>query len=379
MQQTFPCTKCGAQNPVGQRFCGACGESFQYNCPCCSGLIDPAFRFCPNCRVQLGWGIQQQPGWIPQQPTWAPPARRSQPSSATPILVLVLIVLLVGLGGVSYWAFGPSSPNSPPNSSLQSGSESESYWQPVSEPEPYRQYPSEFEAHGQPPYAKASGERIHLTNNPDAKDVSFAELKSFILEDDTDEETYVPGVRMCGAFAETLHDNAERAGIRAAWVGVDFEDDSIGHALNGFQTTDRGFVYIDCTGEGLRPVISEQWLYKEAHPCENDKVAYVEIGNEYGVISIDQAQLLQYSFHVEYGQYWQKCEDMLGEYNNEVARYNEEISAKVYNEGSPELAAIEAWEAELREKERMLDELADKLGNCWFEPLGIVETVEIYW
>ena len=371
MQPPFQCAKCGAQNPVGQRFCGACGQKLLYNCPRCSGLIDPAFRFCPNCRAQLGWAVQQ--------PRWAPPARRSQPSSAAPILVLVLIVLLVGLGGVSYWAFGPSSPNSPPNSSLQSGSESESYWQPASEPEPYRQYPSEFEAHGQPPYAKASGERIHLTNNPDAKDVSFAELKSFILEDDTDEETYVPGVRMCGAFAETLHDNAERAGIRAAWVGVDFEDDSIGHALNGFQTTDRGFVYIDCTGEGLRPVTSEQWLYKEAHPCENDKVAYVEIGNEYGVISIDQAQLLQYSFHVEYGQYWQKCEDMLEDYNNEVARYNEEISAKVYHQGSPELAAIEAWEAELREKERMLDELADKLGNCWFEPLGIVETVEIYW
>jgi len=259
-------------------------------------------------------------------------------------------------------------------------SESESYWQPASESEPYRQYPSEFEAHGQPPYAKASGERIHLVNNPDARDVSFAELKSFILEDDTDEETYVLGVRMCGAFAETLHDNAERAGIRAAWVGVDFEDDSIGHALNAFQTTDRGLVYIDCTGEGLRPVTREQWLHQEAYPCENDKVAYVEVGKEYGIISIDQAQLLQYSFYVEYGQhYWQKCEDMLEDYNNEVARYNEEISGKVYNEGSPELAAIEAWEAELREKERMLDDLAEKLGDCWFEPLGIVETVEIYW
>ena len=120
--------------------------------------------------------------------------------------------------------------------------------------------------------------------------------------------------------------------------------------------------------------------HQEAHPCESDKVAYVEVGKEYGVISIDQAQLLQYSFYVEYGQhYWQKCEDALEDYNNEVARYNEEISGKVYNEGSPELAAIEAWEAELREKERMLDELADKLGNCRFEPLGIVETVEIYW
>jgi hypothetical protein len=373
MQHMFPCPKCGAQNPVGQRFCGACGQKLQYNCPHCGGLIDPAFRFCPNCRVQLGWGIQQQPRGMPQQPTWAPPVRRSQRSSATPVLVLVLIVLLVGLGGVSYWAFGPSLGSS----SVQSGSES--YWQPTSESDPYRQYPSEFEAHGQPPYLKASGQRIHLTNNPDARDVSFAELNSFLLEDDTDEKIYVPGVRMCGAFAETLHDNAERAGIRAAWVGVDFDDDSIGHALNGFQTTDRGFVYIDCTGEGLRPVTQGQWLHEEAYPCENDKVAYVDIGKEYGVISIDNAQLLRYSFYIDYSLYWQKCEDMLEEYNDEVARYNEEISGKVYQEGSPELAAIEAWEAELHEKERMLDDLAQKLGNCWFEPLGIVETVEIYW
>ena len=70
---------------------------------------------------------------------------------------------------------------------------------------------------------------------------------------------------------------------------------------------------------------------------------------------------------------------MLEDYNDEVMRCNEEVSGNVYYEGSPELAAIEVWEAELAEKEQMIDELAEKLGNCWFEPLGIVETVEIYW
>ena len=251
----------------------------------------------------------------------------------------------------------------------------------LSESESPAQPPSVSEKSGvDPPYLKEPSLPIRLVNNPDAKDVSFAELKSFLLQDDTDEETYVLGVRTCGNFAEKLHNNAEEAEIRAAFVAIRFPDDSESpHALNAFQTTDRGLVYVDCIGEGLETVTSEEWLYEEAHPCENDKVAYIEIGEEYGVISIDKAELLQYSFYVEYTQDWQTCKVMLEDYNDEVARYNEEISGKVYFEGSPELAAIQLWEAELAEKEIMIDELSEELGNCWFAPLGTVGSVEIYW
>jgi len=231
-----------------------------------------------------------------------------------------------------------------------------------------------------PPYLKEPSLPIHLVNNPDARDVSFAELKSFLLEDDTDEEDYVVGVRTCGNFAEKLHDNAEKAEIRAAFVALHFSGEPESpHALNAFQTTDRGLVYVDCIGEGLEPVTSEEWLYEEAYTCENDKVAYIEVGKEYGVVSIDKAESLQYSFYIEYNQDWQTCKDMLADYNDDVMRYNEEISGEVYYEGSPELAAIQLWEAELAEKERMIDELAEEIGNCWFEPLGIVGSVEIYW
>jgi hypothetical protein len=53
---------------------------------------------------------------------------------------------------------------------------------------------------------------------------------------------------VCADFAETLHNNAEKAGWRAAYVGIDLAGSERGHALNAFQTTDQGLVYIDCTG-----------------------------------------------------------------------------------------------------------------------------------
>jgi len=68
-----------------------------------------------------------------------------------------------------------------------------------------------------------------------------------------------------------LHNNAEEAEIRAAFVAADLVDEQDGHALNAFNTTDRGLVYIDDTG--LREQDSVQ--------CLLDKYVVVEIGREY--------------------------------------------------------------------------------------------------
>jgi hypothetical protein len=341
---------------------------FEYICPYCKSSADPASKFCPNCGAPLSWGVWQQPGLPPQQPApppSAPPKPAPSKSSSNPLLILLVVFILVGLGGFIFWFYGPSSKNQP----ATSGSESSAQLPPVSE-----------QSGVNPPYLKEPSLPINLVNNPDATDVSFAELKSFLLQDDTDDETYVEGVRTCGNFAEKLHNNAEEADIRAAFVAIHFSGGSESpHALNAFQTTDRGLVYVDSIGEGLETVTSEDWLDEEAYACENDKVAYIEVGKEYGVISIDKAESLQYSFYVGYNQDWETCKDMLEDYNEEVMRYNEEISGKVYYEGTPELAAIQLWEAELAEKEQAIDELAEKIGSCWFEPLDVVESVEIYW
>ncbi len=69
----------------------------------------------------------------------------------------------------------------------------------------------------------------------------------------------------------------------------------------------------------------------------------------------------------------------MADYNEDIVQYNQEIEGKVYYGDTPELAAIEAWEARLEEKSQVLDELAEELGDYLYEPLGIVESVKIYW
>jgi len=118
---------------------------------------------------------------------------------------------------------------------------------------------------------------VHLVDNPDTKNVSFAELKSFILEDTTNQLRYLAGMRKCTDFAEALHNNAEAAGIRAAYVAVSFEGGGDGHALNAFQTTDEGLVYVDCTGPvGQAFANSDQF----------DRIAHIEEGKTYKSLEI---------------------------------------------------------------------------------------------
>jgi len=118
----------------------------------------------------------------------------------------------------------------------------------------------------------ADGHRITLKNNPDAKNPSWAELKTFLLKDDTDSIEYDFDKFVCADFAERLHNNAEAASIRAAFVSMwlgpcSYWPTSGGHALNAFETTDKGLVFIDCTG-----FLSS---------INADKIVDVEVGKNY--------------------------------------------------------------------------------------------------
>lgn len=128
-------------------------------------------------------------------------------------------------------------------------------------------------------YVGADGQPIVLVNNPDAKDPTWAELKNFLVVDRTDYSSYVYGSFTCGDFAEVLHNNAEQAGIRAAWAAIDFSDGGIGHANNAFNTTDEGLVYIDDTG------IQDTDQIRNSG-CARDRRASVSIGSDYTTESI---------------------------------------------------------------------------------------------
>lgn len=89
---------------------------------------------------------------------------------------------------------------------------------------------------------------IQLVNNPSATNPTWQQLVNFLVQDKTDKHLYIPGVYECGNFAQDAHNNAEAKGIRAAFVSVRFSNNTIGHAIIAFKTTDRGLVYIDETG-----------------------------------------------------------------------------------------------------------------------------------
>ncbi|MDM7999579.1 MAG: zinc ribbon domain-containing protein [Dehalococcoidia bacterium] len=95
----------------------------------------------------------------------------------------------------------------------------------------------------------ADGNPIRLIQNPDARDPSWSQLRQFLYNDRTDRIRYDDDSFVCADFAELLHNNAEKAGIRAGYVVIEFAGDSNGHACNVFHTTDRGTIYVDDTGD----------------------------------------------------------------------------------------------------------------------------------
>jgi hypothetical protein len=127
---------------------------------------------------------------------------------------------------------------------------------------------------------------LTVVNNPQARDVSVEELKSFLVQDKTDEHQLIPyenkygapysglangyimlfndngefvGMEtlneyvtdgyMCINYSVDLHNSAEQAGIRCAVVMLKSQSDATkewtAHCVNGFKTKGRGMVYVD--------------------------------------------------------------------------------------------------------------------------------------
>ena len=48
------CSKCGADNRDGRKFCTQCGSALAAKCPRCGAAIEPAEKFCGECGAALG-------------------------------------------------------------------------------------------------------------------------------------------------------------------------------------------------------------------------------------------------------------------------------------------------------------------------------------
>lgn len=51
--ETMACPKCGAQLPVGSKFCNQCGEKLGNVCPSCGAEVVQGSMFCSNCGQKL--------------------------------------------------------------------------------------------------------------------------------------------------------------------------------------------------------------------------------------------------------------------------------------------------------------------------------------
>jgi len=209
---------------------------------------------------------------------------------------------------------------------------------------------------------------IRLYENPGARDVDWETLKSFLLRDDTNEQIYRDGSHgddafVCSDFAEMLHNNAEEAGIRAAYVCIDFPSGP-GHALNAFHVAEKT-VFIDCTGPRSPSSIGI-----------SDKGSYIQEGENYGVISLDVAQRFTYDYLEQYTEQVNRCLEEHQSYNEEVEefnsateRYNERVGkcdeqtlSEEYDWLTTERERLEEWNISLTEWRKRLEEEERALG-----------------
>ncbi len=254
-----------------------------------------------------------------------------------------------------------------------------------------------------PPYYKPQNELMNILENTNAQDPTWQQLIDFLITDPTDSRKYVLGEYVCTGFTEDLHNNAEAFGIRSAVVIIDFEDSEIGHSLNAFNTIDRGLVFIDSTG--VAGSTDRTW----------DRVAYLRIGEGYGVITIDATiESFEYEYYelkykqlqVRIDQYKASLErysDELADYNSAVQRYNmevEEYSAAIqaYNANptygeylrlsawqdalNADLNGLNSWSAQLYSMVSALDQELAALGiqnDQYGGVLGVVKEVKMYW
>jgi hypothetical protein len=249
-------------------------------------------------------------------------------------------------------------------------------------------------------YVDSYGRPIVLLKNKDARDPSYRELVNFLNLDNTDRFPYIQTAadidsstiygdprrlvdhdfwlqvaegkadqyspRICADFAEVLYNNAELNGIRAGYVSITLSSSSIGHAINVFNTTDRGLVFIDDTGEELDIHVTDPGSVTFGVTSDCDKVAYLEKGKPYGVVSLNVAD--QYGFDYSGFEKWLSAKE---EFSELSSQYDSLIA------GRSILPRNDYYR--LQDILSRMKELAGRLGGFWEGLDGVVTGYTITW
>ncbi len=214
--------------------------------------------------------------------------------------------------------------------------------------------------------------------NRTLKNPTWQEHINFLNEDKTDTLIYKAGEFDCSGFAITLRDHAIAQDFRCAYVEVEFTS-GVGHALTAFQTVDKGLVYVDVVGSEGK--------------TGSDKIAYVEVGKEYGLIPLDAVRWtyistsnytpnefwkpliyithpenstypITYNYYIEYILRVKFYYETVEAYNKAVDEYNNGSTKYTHTQLSNWLSNI--------------NKLEEEIGVPRL-PMSIVKNVEIYW
>lgn len=88
-------------------------------------------------------------------------------------------------------------------------------------------------------------EKLQSGNKYELHDPTYNEVANFIASDTTDEIPYDSETFDCEDFSQLVNNNSENQGMRCAYVILYFCDTNTGHAIVGFNTVDRGMVYVE--------------------------------------------------------------------------------------------------------------------------------------
>jgi hypothetical protein len=248
-------------------------------------------------------------------------------------------------------------------------------------------------------YVDSYGKPIVLLYNKNARDPSYTELVAFLNADKTDlfpydesgtvtaspfsfgdprrlvdrgfwlrvaeEQTSQPTPRICSDFAEMLHNDAEIHGIRAGYVTITLASSSSGHAIDVFNTTDRGLVFIDDTGGDPHTQTASAGPMTPGDTGSWDKVAYLEAGKPYGVISLSVADQygLDYSGYDKWLSTKQEFDSIGAQYDS--LRAGRSVVPRTDYDRLQTMAA-------------QMSALAEQLGDIW-KSLGTVTDFNITW
>ena len=91
------CSRCGADNLAGMKFCGECGAPLQFPCPSCSAVNPAENRFCGQCGAWLDRpGLRDSAEGEPYTPRPVPALTPRSPPAGEMKQVTVLFCDIVG-------------------------------------------------------------------------------------------------------------------------------------------------------------------------------------------------------------------------------------------------------------------------------------------